>query len=489
MADGGYILSPLLCFLVKRYCKLEVRVLKTVLSDFFKPEDVSEAKCQLKLDVEGIETRLGLSGMPRIPRRIDSEHKTVHEIDDIISLLTFVDEKKVMDQLPRYVADSPDSMPYLRIVDSDYRLLWERMDKMQAMLGDVMAAVYNLYNLPNAVYNQSSGHQGVINKPSMVSLTTVSSVGAVSGKTPVGGDYLRSDYAGNVPTLGHSSETADQNSWGRICQSLNETVSFKPQQSQAARRQVTLEAEDTENDGEGAFQPGSSQNHRRRQQHKRRRTRSRDNRRADQQEYTTDDVTVDESVHRSTKSIQQSSLKSSQPVRRLIGKKRADSIVLAGAKLVAAKPYLGKEVFCIDNVSTDVTVDDLSQYVRDMGVNVITCYKVKPRRSPWQRQSGIIPTDRNTFRLCVDREDVDRLLNDENWPEHISISSWIFLKSRQRQSTSDEIGQSPNSRQKKQFASTTAVDASSGRSGLGSAEDMDATIITQQHGEHSEDSS
>jgi len=64
-------------------------------------------------------------------------------------------------------------------------------------------------------------------------------------------------------------------------------------------------------------------------------------------------------------------------------------------------------------VPVDVTVDDLSRFVGDMDVNVITCYKVKPRRSPWQRQVGIMPADRNTCRLFVAREDVDKVLNDE----------------------------------------------------------------------------
>jgi len=100
----------------------------------------------------------------------------------------------------------------------------------------------------------------------------------------------------------------------------------------------------------------------------------------------------------------------SQSSRLLVGKKHTDGTQLVGSKLTAAKPYLGKAVFCVDNVSIDVTVDDLSRYVRDMDVIVITCYKVKPRRSPWQRQAGITPADRNTFRLCVAREDVDKLM-------------------------------------------------------------------------------
>jgi len=33
-----------------------------------------------------------------------------------------------------------------------------------------------------------------------------------------------------------------------------------------------------------------------------------------------------------------------------------------------------------------------------------------------------------TFRLCIPRDDCNKLLNAGMWPEHISISRWIFNK-------------------------------------------------------------
>ena len=114
----------------------------------------------------------------------------------------------------------------------------------------------------------------------------------------------------------------------------------------------------------------------------------------------------------------------------MIGKKRIDSESnsLADVKLVAARPYLGKAVFCVDNVATDVSEMDLANFVKRMDVSIISCHKVKPRRSAWQLLSGIMPRGRNTFRLCVASEDIGKLLDAERWPEHISISRWFFTK-------------------------------------------------------------
>ena len=40
-----------------------------------------------------------------------------HEANDVFTLLTFADEVKIFDRIPKYVAGSPDSMPSLRLYD------------------------------------------------------------------------------------------------------------------------------------------------------------------------------------------------------------------------------------------------------------------------------------------------------------------------------------------------------------------------------------
>ena len=43
--------------------------------------------------------------------------------------------------------------------------------------------------------------------------------------------------------------------------------------------------------------------------------------------------------------------------------------------MVAAKPYLSKAVFCIDNVAVDIDANDIHQFVTSFGVRVVTCHK------------------------------------------------------------------------------------------------------------------
>jgi len=70
----------------------------------------------------------------------------------------------------------------------------------------------------------------------------------------------------------------------------------------------------------------------------------------------------------------------------------------------------------------------MTKFVEEMGVRVVSCYKVNPRRPQWQRRRGIKVEDRHTFRLCVPRDDCKKLLHAENWPEYMSVSRWVFPK-------------------------------------------------------------
>jgi len=70
-----------------------------------------------------------------------------------------------IDQLPCYVANSPDSMPYVRMIDSDFQMLMERMDKMQTMLVAIMSVVSKVQaSVHDTEHNQSTGWSA-INRP------------------------------------------------------------------------------------------------------------------------------------------------------------------------------------------------------------------------------------------------------------------------------------------------------------------------------------
>ena len=97
-------------------------------------------------------------------------------------------------------------------------------------------------------------------------------------------------------------------------------------------------------------------------------------------------------------------------------------------RLTAAKPLYGKAVFCVDNLHKDITVPDLEQYVKGIGVRVLGCDETKPRRSYRQKVNNVVPDDRKAFRLCINKADTKLLLNPSKWPADVSVSAWFFRK-------------------------------------------------------------
>ena len=60
----------------------------------------------------------------------------------------------------------------------------------------------------------------------------------------------------------------------------------------------------------------------------------------------------------------------------------------------------------------------------------------------WQLHAG----DRKAFRLCIDEDDRDRLLNDTKWPESIVNSDWYRLDpSTRRQQPTERTSYSHSS--------------------------------------------
>ena len=55
--------------------------------------------------------------IPYVPKRRDGDNKTARQLDDIFTLIYFLDEHKLISSLPRYVTDNPDNMPAARLFE------------------------------------------------------------------------------------------------------------------------------------------------------------------------------------------------------------------------------------------------------------------------------------------------------------------------------------------------------------------------------------
>jgi len=108
-----------------------------------------------------------------------------------------------------------------------------------------------------------------------------------------------------------------------------------------------------------------------------------------------------------------------QGVARITGKASATTL-----GIWAAKKTITKAVFCVDNVHLACKEDDIRAYVSSLGVEVFSCFKMRPRRRPNEAAEDVM--DRSAFRVCVNAAGRDRLLNPESWPDSVRIADWFF---------------------------------------------------------------
>lgn len=163
MADRPLVLNHVLCFLFSKLDKCHSVALERVVRNFYNAQDILTAKNVLMEVV----SNLSIENLPNIPRRRDGEQRTAHEMEDIMSIITAVDESKAIDSLPIFVSDSPDKMPSVHLVEGDLRAIMEKFDRfehsmrgIQSIVGALqsdMAAINRTHTVPVPVAGGSKG--------------------------------------------------------------------------------------------------------------------------------------------------------------------------------------------------------------------------------------------------------------------------------------------------------------------------------------------
>ena len=74
-----------------------------------------------------------------------------------------------------------------------------------------------------------------------------------------------------------------------------------------------------------------------------------------------------------------------------------------------------KSIFCISNVNVDLNTDDMTNFVKSLNVNPLSCFEVKNKF-----------VDTKAFRMCINADDTEKFLDADSWPASIVVRDWIF---------------------------------------------------------------
>jgi len=381
----------LLCFLKSKYGKIGTKPLKSSIIDFYKVEDLIAAKRQLIKDADSLYS----VQLPHITERRGGDDQASRVLDDIFTVFTCLDEQLKLKDLPLYVADSPDSMPAIRLYDGDLTVLKNLLEKIDGRVrgnGSAMDAIASdlrtlqatvrsgvTAQVHSSAINNAGGRQGVAESETIVLGNSSRSVSH------------RTDHPVDDQTFAKSLESFPRLDWAAVASSpVTLTNGF-----------AVLEGEEECN---GDTQPFTEVESRRRAA-KRRRLQSQ------QQQQASADQQID---HQQT---QQQNRR--QPAGRvLLGTHTATDCGIAAAKLIRKRA-----VFCVDNIDPSYSADNVRAFVSNLSVSVVSCFQVQPRR----RRNEVGPiTDRKAFRLCIDEADRDVLLDSSKWPDSVTISQWYY---------------------------------------------------------------
>jgi len=124
-------ISNALCFLTNKIHSVAAKPLKTLLLDYYTPEELSVVKDLLLCEPELMDNVT----LPKIsPRRRNSVNKPQLDLDDLFTILTDLDENRNLKHLPLFCATSPDKMPSIRLVDGDLAILWSKLAEFHEIL-------------------------------------------------------------------------------------------------------------------------------------------------------------------------------------------------------------------------------------------------------------------------------------------------------------------------------------------------------------------
>ena len=123
VSNQKLVINEVLFYARGKFSSQMANNLKLVLSSFYTDEEVVLAKELL----HSAAVQCKVVGVPRHVKRQGGNRLKVN-VDDLVKLLTIIDEQNLMNSLPRYVAANINRLPNVTIEDVDVFVLAKKRD-------------------------------------------------------------------------------------------------------------------------------------------------------------------------------------------------------------------------------------------------------------------------------------------------------------------------------------------------------------------------
>ena len=133
-AVRSVVVNAALCYLTNKCGRYASKQIKTIMLEFYSADCLASAKETL------FECCSKFENLPKsiVRKRRDSKNrpelKINLDIDDLMSMMIFIDENEHRDKLPIFVTADPDLIPSPRMLEGDVALLLAKMSKLEALI-------------------------------------------------------------------------------------------------------------------------------------------------------------------------------------------------------------------------------------------------------------------------------------------------------------------------------------------------------------------
>ena len=108
---------------------------------------------------------------------------------------------------------------------------------------------------------------------------------------------------------------------------------------------------------------------------------------------------------------------------RIVGRNATGSAIISSGKVV------NKRIFCVNNVDSKFTEEDIKTFLESNNIRVISCFLAKSKY-----------IGSKAFRVCITADSLDLFFNADFWPQDVVISEWFFKPKLVENSTMNNDG-------------------------------------------------
>jgi len=444
--DDRLVLNSFLCFLFTKFKQCPLSSIRKVTVDFYarRQDEISVARRQLLDNIDQLKLEKPFqrfSGHNNGPGKFDLE------IKDIFNIVTALDERKIIDLLPRYVTDNSDNIPTMPLDEGDMSFLLAKMDKMEAMIQSLQNVVYTLASSARPPVSWQNNSHGPATSVQPASLFSGLHIGAPPEPPGHAGSLLSSSRSYTQSTMSSLQLPRPQQQPGNPVEKPK-TGNARQFGNQAVRQSMSRPSlteavdytssnyGDTDDDGFTKYE--SPRHSRQRKRSERQGAAAAATAAAAAQAGGNGNGNHSSEGDRSYSYVVSASAPANQHKHKpshqsrkplLYGKRTSAAPTDNQAPSLAAARTL-KSVYLVDNVHRSFDEEAMANFVqRRLGVRLVSIFGVTPRMTRWQRRHNTV-VDHRAFRVCINRADTDRFMDATKWPADITVSRWYTITQR-----------------------------------------------------------